>query len=106
MSTQRFLQPSQEMSRDHHMMVYYECWSCGQPANHHCGPSDPEEGEVLICLNCTDPSVFDGNGVPKAPDPEMHAGIIADPTYRTFVALIRTANRRAMEQYQGEPQEE
>lgn len=102
---QRFLQPSQSMSKDHHMMVYYECWSCGQPANHHCGPDNPQAGEVLICLNCTDPSIFDADGVPQAPGPEVHAGIIADPTYRSFVGIIRAANRRAIEQQAGEAHE-
>lgn len=83
-------------------MAHYECWSCGQPANHHCGPEGPVEGEVLICLNCTDPSIFQADGVPRAPTPSEHAGIIANPEYQSLKSVIQAANRRALIQAAAE----
>lgn len=77
-------------------MAYTECWSCRQPANAHCGPQAPREGEVIICLNCADPSIFTEGGGLRAPTPEEHAGIIADPEYRSLKSVIQAANRRAM----------
>ena len=79
-------------------MAEHSCWSCGQPANRHCGPGNPREGEVLICLNCTDPSLFTATGDVRQPTAEEHAGIIADPEYRSLKAVIQAANRRAMMQ--------
>lgn len=93
----RFTIPTKEHSKERHETYYYECWSCGQPSNTHCGPANPADGEVSICLNCTDPSVFTATGALRQPSPEEHAGIIADPEYQTFANVIRAANRRAMQ---------
>lgn len=86
-------------------MAYHECWSCGQPANAHCGPEQPQEGEVIICLNCTDPAIFTEDGGLRQPTPEEHAGIIADPEYRSLKSVIQAANRRAMMTPAREPED-
>ena len=96
MTTPRFILPDHQSTREQHAMADYKCWSCGQPANRHCGQADPAPGDVLVCLNCTDPSVFDEAGIPQQPAPDMHAGIIADPEYRSFKSVIQAANRRAL----------
>jgi hypothetical protein len=103
MSSPRFTHPTKELSREQHAMVYYECWSCGQPANSHCGPAEPREGEVLVCLNCAAPAVFDARGAPKEPMPIVHAGIAADPEYRSFAAAIRAATQQALLAHKPDP---
>ena len=96
MSNPRFTIPSKAHSQEQIPMPYNECWSCGQPSNYHCGPQGPQEGEVMICLNCTDPSIFTAAGDLRAPSQEEHAGIVADPEYRSLKTVIQAANRRAM----------
>lgn len=96
MATSRFTLPSKQDTLTHVLMPYYECWSCGQPANHHCGPGEPQPGDVILCLNCADPSIVGDDGLLQQPDPDNHAGIIADPEYRSLKSTIQAANRRAM----------
>lgn len=102
MSTPRFTLPTKPDTQQQVPMPHWECWSCGQPANHHCGPDDAVEGDVLVCLSCTDPAIFTDTGAVRQPTPEEHAGILADPEYRTFVGVIRAANRRALLKQQEE----
>lgn len=97
MSMPRFKLPAKEHTKEQHAMAYHECWSCGQPANNHCGPGDPRPGDVIVCLSCADPALFVVDGSPRQPSPEEHAGIIADPEYRSFKAVIQAANRRAFQ---------
>jgi hypothetical protein len=103
MSQPRFALPDKEHSRSHYPMAYAACWSCGQPSDHHCGPGDPGPGDVFICLNCTDPSLFSEDGTLRQPHPDEHAAIIAEPEYRKLAEVVRAANRQAMtRQQEGE----
>jgi DNA-directed RNA polymerase subunit RPC12/RpoP len=102
----RFRHPSKVESREQISMPDYQCWSCGQAVNQHCGPENPQTGEVLVCLNCTDPAVWGVDGLLRQPRPDEHAGIIADPEYRNFVAVIRAANRQALIREQAEARDQ
>lgn len=102
MSQPRFRLPNKTESREQHLSAYAECWSCQQPSNAHCGPGEPRSGEVSICLNCTDPSIFTEGGGLRQPSAEEHAAIIAEPEYRTLAEVIRKANRQAFSQQADE----
>lgn len=95
MPNRRFLPPSPNATREFHLFPISHCWSCGEPQNCHCGPGQPNAGEVCLCLNCTAINIFDDDGGLRDPTPDELASISLDPDVRELQRLMQAANRRA-----------